>query len=371
MSETKQTETEETGKPAEAGDDPVRKVTGRVLLVIAVLFVWYIVADRLAPWTDQARVEAYVVPIVPQVAGRVIEVNVDKDQEVEEGDILLKIDPTDYELALQTAKTNLELATQEIGASSASVVTAQAKVVSAEVNVDYYKAQGARVFELEAKQIYSKARGDKARKAIEKAEADLASARSELEKARQNLGATGDKNPKIRAAIAALKKAQVDLSRTIIRAPSHGGITNLKIDVGHFARVGAPLMTFIEVNDVWIKASLRENSLANIHPGDQVDIALDIAPGRIFTGRVSSVGFAVSYEKGGKVGDLPTVETKTGWLRQAQRFPVYIRFDDDSSKGLRRYGGQADVQFYTGNHWVINSLGWLWIRLQSWLSYVY
>ncbi|HEB81748.1 MAG TPA: HlyD family secretion protein, partial [Gammaproteobacteria bacterium] len=218
---------------------------------------------------------------------------------------------------------------------------------------------------------YSKARGDKARKAIEKAEADLASARSELEKARQNLGATGDKNPKIRAAIAALKKAQVDLSRTIIRAPSHGGITNLKIDVGHFARVGAPLMTFIEVNDVWIKASLRENSLANIHPGDQVDIALDIAPGRIFTGRVSSVGFAVSYEKGGKVGDLPTVETKTGWLRQAQRFPVYIRFDDDSSKGLRRYGGQADVQFYTGNHWVINSLGWLWIRLQSWLSYVY
>lgn len=359
---------------AQAGDggkDPVKKITGRVLVVIAVLFVWYVVADRVAPWIDQARVQAYVVPIVSQVAGRVIEVNVEKDQEVQPGDVLLRIDPSDYLLALETAKTNLELATQEIGASSASVTTAQAKVVEAQTNVEHYKAQGKRVFELEAKHIYSAARGDKARAAIKRAEAQLESAKSELEKARQNLGVAGQNNPKIRAAISALKKAQIDLSRTTIVAPSHGGITNLKIDVGHFASVGAPLMTFIEVDDVWIKASLRENSIANIKRGDEVDIALDIAPGRIFSGKVSSVGFAVSHEKGGAIGDLDTVENKSGWLRQAQRFPVYIRFDDDSSKGLRRYGGQADVQVYTGNNWLINSLGWLWIRLQSWLSYVY
>ena len=171
--------------------------------------------------------------------------------------------------------------------------------------------------------------------------------------------------------MAALKKAQLDLARTVIHAPSDGGITNLKIDVGHFAQAGAPLMTFISADDVWIKASLRENSLAHIRPGNKVDIALDIAPGRIFSGTVSSVGFAVSHEKGGAVGDLETVESKSGWLRQAQRFPVYIHFDDDSGKALRRHGGQADVQIYTGDHWLINTLGWLWIRLQSWLSYVY
>ncbi|MFV2003921.1 MAG: HlyD family secretion protein [Gammaproteobacteria bacterium] len=359
-----------TEEPA-AKADPVRKITGRVLIIIAVLFVWYVAADRIAPWTDQARVQSYVVPMVSQVAGRVIEVRVEKDQRVSPGDVLLRIDPSDYQLALETAEYNLELATQDIGASSASVNTAQAKVVEAQANLEHLIAQGNRVYELEEKHIYSKARGDKARAAIKKAEAQLDSARAELEKAKQNLGKEGQDNPKVRSAIAALKKTQIDLSRTTIVAPSTGGITNLKIDIGHFASVGAPLMTFIESEDVWIKASLRENSIANIKPGDQVEIVLDAAPGKIFQGIVSSVGFAVSHEKGGKIGGLDTVENKSGWLRQAQRFPVYIRFQDDSSKGLRRLGGQADVQIYTGDNWLINSLGWLWIRLQSWLSYAY
>ena len=185
------------------------------------------------------------------------------------------------------------------------------------------------------------------------------------------MGVKGDKNPKIRSAIAQLKKAQIDLSRTTILAPSHGGITNLKIDVGHFASVGAPLMTFIEVDNVWIKANLRENSIANVKVGAPVDIILDSSPGRIFSGTVSSLGFAVSHEKGGAIGDLESIESSAGWLRDAQRFPVYIAFDDDSSRGYRRLGGQADVQFYSTDNWLINSLGWIWIRVLSWFSYVY
>jgi multidrug resistance efflux pump len=203
------------------------------------------------------------------------------------------------------------------------------------------------------------------------AKAQLASARSELEKAKQALGAKGEKNPKIRSAIAQLKKAQIDLSRTTILAPSHGGITNLKIDEGHYASVGAPLMTFIEVDNIWIKANLRENSIANVKQGTPVDIVLDSAPGRIFHGKVSSLGFAVSHEKGGAIGDLESIENSAGWLRDAQRFPVYIVFDDDSTRGYRRLGGQADVQFYSTDNWLINSLGWVWIRVLSWFSFVY
>lgn len=353
------------------GHDPVKRITRIALAIIAIMFVWYIAADRLAPWTDQARVQAYVVPIVSQVAGRVIEINVDKDQEVQQGEVLLKIDPSDYQLAVENAKTNLELAGQDIGAGTAAVSTAQAKVVEAVANLEHLKAQSRRVVELEKKQIYSKARGDKARAAVVKAEAQMESAKAELEKARQSLGAQGNENPKIRSAIAKLKKAQIDLSRTTILAPSHGGITNLKIDVGHFASAGVPLMTFIEVEDVWVKANLRENSIANIKLGTPVDIVLDSLPGEIFRGKVSSLGFAVSHEKGGTIGDLETIESSAGWLRDAQRFPVYISFDDDSARGKLRLGGQADVQFYSTDNWFINSLGWLWIRLLSWLSYVY
>ncbi len=352
-------------------NDPVKRITRIALIVIAIMFVWYVVADRLAPWTDQARVQAYIVPIVSQVAGRVIEVNVGKDQEVQQGDVLLKIDPSDYQLAVDNAETNLEIAGQDIGASTASVSTAQAKVVEAQANVDHLKAQGKRVFELEEQQIYSRARGDQARSAIVKADAQLVSANAELEKAKQMLGAKGSENPKIRSAIAHLKKAQIDLSRTTILAPSHGGITNLKIDVGHYASVGAPLMTFIEIDNVWIKANLRENSIANIETGTPVDFILDSTPGSVFHGTVSSMGFAVSHEKGGAIGDLETIESSAGWLRDAQRFPVYVTFDVESTKGLLRLGGQADVQFYSTENWLINSMGWIWIRMLSLFSYVY
>jgi len=362
---------EEKEIPLAEINDPVKRITRIALIAIAVMFVWYVVADRLAPWTDQARVQAYVVPIVSQVAGRIVEINVGKDQEVQQGDVLLKIDPADYQLAVDNAQTNLELAGQDIGASTASVSTAQAKVVEAQANVNHFKMQGKRVFELEEQQIYSRARGDQARAAILKADAQLVSAKAELEKAKQTLGVKGKENPKIRSAIAQLKKAQIDLSRTTIIAPSHGGITNLKIDEGHFASVGAALMTFVEVDNVWVKANLRENSIANIEAGTPVDIILDSAPGRIFTGKVSSMGFAVSHETGGAIGDLETIESKAGWLRDAQRFPVYISFDDDSSLGYRRLGGQADVQFYSTDNWLINSLGWIWIRLLSWFSYIY
>lgn len=357
--------------PVENNNDPVKKITHIAIIAIAILFVWYVVADRLAPWTDQARVQAYVVPIVSQVAGRVIEVNVGKDQEVQQGDVLLKIDPEDYQLAVDNAETELELVGQDIGSDTASVATAQSKVVQAKTNVDHILAQSERVYELEKKGIYSISRGDSARANVINSKAKLDGARSELEKAKQALGKKGRDNPKIRSAIAKLKKAQIDLTRTTILAPSHGGITNLKIDIGHFASVGAPLMTFIEVDNVWIKANLRENSIANVEEGTPVDFILDSAPGKVFQGKVSSKGFAVSHEKGGAIGDLETIESTAGWLRDAQRFPVYVTFDVNETKSMLRVGGQADVQFYSTDNWLINSLGWVWIRILSWFSYVY
>ncbi len=351
--------------------DPVRKISKYVLYLVIFLFSWYVIADRIAPWTDQARVQAYVVPIVSQVSGRVIEINVKKDQKVQPGEILFKIDPADYELAVENADSALELAGQEIGAGTASVTTAQAGVVEAETHLEHMQVQSVRVYELEQKNVLSKSDGDKARAKVKAAEAQLMKARAQLEQAKQALGEKGNKNPRIRSALAALKKAQLDLSRTTVVAPSLGGITNLQIDVGHYANVGSPLMTFIEIDNIWIQANLRENNIANIKQGDAVDITLDVAPGKIFTGKVSSIGFAVDSGTSGRVGDLASVEGKSGWLRDAQRFPVIINFDDDSARGFRRLGGQADVLVYTGNNWIINSLGWIWIRVLSWFSYVY
>jgi multidrug resistance efflux pump len=363
--------TEEQEAATDNTPDPVRKVTKYVLIIAAFLFLWYVVADRIAPWTDQARVQAYVIPIVPQVSGRVTEVNVVKDQVVEPGHVLLKINPSDYELAVQAAEAALELAGQEIGAGTATVTTAQAKLVEAITNLEHAETQSARVFELEKKQVMSKAEGDKARAVVKQAKAQVDSARAELDKAKQALGVQGEANPRIRAAIADLKKAQLDLSRTTVQAPSKGGITNLQIEEGYYASVGVPLMTFIEFDNIWIQANMRENNIANIESGDPVDIVLDVAPGQVFKGKVSSVGFAVDTAGTGEVGGLAKIEGKSGWLREPQRFPVIITFEGDEAYGLRRLGGHADVLVYTSNNWIINPLGWLYIRLLSWLSYVY
>ena len=351
--------------------DPVRRVSHIVLLLVLLLFTWYVFADRLAPWTDQARVQTYVIPIVSQVSGRVIEVNVNQDQGVKPGDVLFKIDPADYELAVENAETALELAWQEIGAGTATVTSAQAGVVVAETQLDYVKAQSARVFELEEQELFSRSEGDKARAAVQASQAVLVNAHAVLDKAKQALGKAGKENPRFRSALADLKKTQLDLGRTTTLAPSLGGITNLQIEVGHYANAGSPVMTFIEAGNAWIRADFRENNIANIKPGDAVDIVLDVAPGKIFKGKVSSVGFAVDSSASGEAGELASVSSRSGWLRDAQRFPVIIRFDDDSSKGLRRVGGQADVLVYTGNNKIINTLGRWWIRALSWLSYIY
>ena len=351
--------------------DPVKWVTWLVFGLVVLLALWYLLADRYAPWTDQARVQAWVVPIAPKVSGKVVKVNVVKDQAVEAGTLLVEIDPREYELAVAQAEADLEVAGQNMGASTEQVAVAEASLSEARTQLALVEAQAERYLALAEKGTVSRADADSARAEVAKAESGVASAIAELEQAKEQLGAEGNDNAAVRSALAALARARIDLAETRIVAPTGGGITNLKIQKGYYANAGTPVLTFVSDQDVWIQANFRENSLAHIDPGDPVEIALDIAPGRIFKGRVFSRGFAVAADSDAAAGQAATVKSESGWLRDAQRFPVIINFNDDSARGLRLVGGQADVQVYTGDHSILNALGWLWIRLMSGLSFVY
>lgn len=352
--------------------DPVRRFTWTVITAILVLFIWYVAADRVAPWTDQARVEGWIVPITPKVSGKVKKVAVKRNQIVKAGDLLAIIDPEKYQLAVQRSEAALELAGQDIGAGIAAVNTAQARLVEAKETLQEYEIQVARIEAIETKGAVSKAEADSARAERAKKRARMDSAEAELDKAKKQLGAEGKDNPKIRDALAALRQARIDLSDTEIRAPAGGGISNLKIDEGYYAKAGTPLMTFVAFDDIWIQANFRENSFSNIQIGDTAEIVLDMLPGEVLKGTVSGREFAVKQPTGGGAGEAVTVKAHSGWLRDAQRFPVTIEFDDDSAYGYRFVGGQADVQVYSQkSNWLLNGLGWLWIRLMSWLSYAY
>ncbi|WP_153305414.1 HlyD family secretion protein, partial [Variovorax soli] len=207
---------------------------------------------------------------------------------------------------------------------------------------------------------------DESRAKVSRAEADL-------RKAREGAGDSGEKNAQLQSARAAVEKAELDLARTRVLAPARGKVTDLRTDTGLFAQPGAPLMTLIAMHDLWISAEMTENNLGNIDPGDEAAIVLDVLPGQVLKGRVRSVGRGVSSGKPGSPGTLPTVENSRDWLRQAQRFPVAVELDPAELGRLRgvQVGGQADVLVYTGDNPVMNALGALYMRVMSWLSYLY
>jgi multidrug resistance efflux pump len=132
-------------------------------------------------------------------------------------------------------------------------------------------------------------------------------------------------------------------------------------------------MTLIAIHDVWISAEMTENNLGHVEAGTPVAIVLDALPGEILEGRVRSVGYGVNVGPSAPAGSLPTVQNSRDWLRPAQRFPVIVEFNPGELATLRgvRVGGQAEVMAFPSKGNLLNPLGRLYLRLMSWLSYVY
>ena len=207
-------------------------------------FVWYLIADRVTPYTSNARVKAIVIDVVPQVSGYVSALAVSNGQVVNAGDLLARIDPRPFQLEVDRARSNLQTATQNVGASSSQVEIAQANVTTAQVNLENAKVQSARTLELERKGVVTKAAGDTARAQLAAAESQLTGAQADLERARRQLGDAGADNPQIKAAVAALGEAELSLAWTELHAPARGIIVDLAIGQGTFAKAGHRLMTF-------------------------------------------------------------------------------------------------------------------------------
>ncbi|HKO67793.1 MAG TPA: HlyD family secretion protein [Burkholderiaceae bacterium] len=346
-----------------------------VFILIVLSLVWYFVSDRLTPYTSQARVQAFVVPVPAEVSGTVLKVYVKNNDEVQRGQPLFDIDPSQYKIALQRSRSDYESVRLSVNASNASVAAAQASLRAAVAN-RVYAQQDATRFE----QIYKEDPGAVSVRRVQAVQANRATAISQerkaeadLRRAQETAGESGDNNAQLLSARAAIEKAELDLKRTKVIAPASGSVTDLRTDVGQFAQAGAPLMTLIAIHDLWINADMTENNLGNVNPGDEAAIVLDVLPGEVFKGRVRSVGTGVGSGQQAQPGSLPAVENSRDWLRRAQRFPVAVEFDPSERERLRgvRIGGQADVLIYTGDHPVMNWLAGFFIKLTSYFSYLY
>ena len=369
--------------PAPIGEKSPQSAPGKgsrlgaiiVLILIVASLAWYFVSDRLTPYTSQARIQAFVVPVPAEVSGTVLKVYVKNNDEVQPGQRLFDIDPSQYRIALERSRSDYESVRLSVNASTAAVEAAKASLQAAVANHVYARQDATRLEEIHAEDpgALSVRRVQSAQATRITAQSQEKKAEADLRKAQETAGESGEKNAQLLSARAAIEKAALDLKRTQVVAPARGSVTDLRTDVGQFAQAGAPAMTLIAMHDLWISADMTENNLGNVKPGDEVAIVLDVMPGEVLKGRVRSVGTGVGPEKQPQPGTLPAVENSRVWLRQAQRFPVAVEFDPSERERLRgaRIGGQADVLIYTGDHPVMNWLAGVFIRLMSYFSYLY
>ncbi|MCK5815697.1 MAG: HlyD family secretion protein [Flavobacteriaceae bacterium] len=372
--ESPEENTVETSKKPEDSPkkSPIKLITIIVFLISLLFFTWYILSERHTPYTDQARIKGLITPIVPRVSGNVTEINTGLHKLIQKGDTLFQLDKTPFLIAIAKAEANIENTTQSVSASGSTVKSAKGKLGVAQAQLERAERNWKRVEKVmkENSGALSANDVDQAETSYLQAIEQVASAEANLERSRQSLGDSGPDNPKIRAARNDLEQAKLNLEFATIVAPTNGVIESFNIDLGYYAATGQPLATLISSSDIWIQADMKENNLSLIEVGDSVKFTFDIAPGKIFEGKIRSMGFGVSADETNK-GGLPTISSKSGWLRDPQRFPIIIdvKSAHEISK-LLRLGGQVDVVVYTGDHTLLNALANFRISLNSWLSYV-
>ena len=347
-----------------------------VLLLIVLSLVWYFVADRLTPYTSQARVQAFVVPIAAEVAGTVLKVHVKNNDEVQRGQPLFDIDPTQYKIALQRSRSDYEAIRLSVNASTASVESAKAAVQAAIASNVFAQQDATRL-----EQIYKEDPGAISLRRVESAQSNRIKARSQVEAAKADLiraqetaGERGENNAQLLSARAAIEKAELDLKRTAVVAPA----ARFGHRPAHRCRA---ICTDRRASDDADRdsrsldqrrhdreqprqhqARRRSRDRARCHAGPS-------AEGPRSQRRHRHQSRQTSLQP----GTLPEVDNSRDWLRQAQRFPVAIEFDPSERERLNaiRIGGQADVLVYTGDHSFMNWLAGFFIKVTSYFSYLY
>jgi len=368
--ETKNSEA--LASPQKAHRDPVRMWTFILMGLVLLLLAWYLRADRVTPYTSQARLTATVVPIAPEVSGLITSVEVKNNQFVEEGQELFKIDKHNYELALKIAKAQFDSAKQAAAVSASAVDAAKAALDAASSNLVLAKQDAERMRKIREADVGAiSIHLELAESTLASAAAAVTAARATVNQAQEAYGSAGERNFRILQAQANLEHARHDLEKTTVYAPNKGLVTGVQLEKGKFAAAGSPQMTFVGTEKYWVQADFTENNLGHIQPGNMVEMVFDVFPGEIYKGTVREMGYGVAVDAT-PLGTLPTIQNSRGWLRDAQRFPVLIDFKImEGPKEMLKVGSQVTVVVYTGDHRLSNLLAKLYIRLTSIFAYAY
>jgi membrane fusion protein (multidrug efflux system) len=295
-----------------------------IALIAGIAYVYLSVGTRS---TENAYINADVINVASQVAGRVSKVYVVDNQSVHKGDVLFDIDPEPYTIALAKAEAELAVATQSARQDHAEIDIAKAQIAQAQSDLANSRSIHVRDQKLVGQHFLSQQALDDAQTGVLRLEAALAQARAKLIKAQaapQNMAERGD----VLKAQAAINQAKLDLTHTRITATRDGQISNLTLTEGAMIGVATPLFALIEKDSFHIDANFKETQLSGIHPGQRVDIELDMYPDKHLTGKIESLSGAT----GTAFSLLPPQNATGNWVKIAQRVPVRIKFDPTDSE---------------------------------------
>jgi membrane fusion protein (multidrug efflux system) len=293
-------------------------------LAVAGAFLWWLWGGRYIS-TENAYVKADVVHVSSEVAGRVVEVAIKDHALVKPGDLLLKIDPEPYKMALDKAEAELDQTKARVEALRAEYQESMAELKEAEDRVQFYDAQRARQQRLVDKGVGRAF-------VFEEADANADAARARVTAARQKnqrvlAQLTGDPkivtdaHPLVREKTAARDRARLDLDRTVLRAPLGGLAVNVKLLPGEHVRVATPLFALVSDGSAWVEANFKETELTHVRPGQEASIVLDIYPDVTWKAEVASISPAT----GAEFALLPPQNASGNWVKVVQRLPVRLR----------------------------------------------
>ncbi|SNS77366.1 membrane fusion protein, multidrug efflux system [Sphingomonas laterariae] len=315
-----------------------------LMLSVPVLIVaggiWFWATSGRSVSTDNAQVGADIISISPEVGGRVIEVAVRENQKVKAGDLLFRIDPEPYRIALAQAEAAVGNARISINELSSNYVSKSADIGASASDVQLARENYSRQKDLLDKGFTTRAAYDAARAALASAEAKRAVASADASAARAMLG-TGASglHPQIASAIAARDKAALDLRRTEVRAPADGVVVQVdKLQPGSTAIATLTSVTLVAGGHYWVDANFKETQLAKVRVGQKADVEFDSMGGRDCAAHVGSIGSGT----GSQFSMLPAQNATGNWVKVTQRVPVRIELDCKPDRALVA-GSSANV----------------------------
>ena len=316
------------------------------LAAIAVLgggTYFYIKGSRYQS-TDDAYAQAATVSISADVGGRVSEVEVRDNELVHRGATLFKLDDAPFRIAVSDAAARLADMRLQIESLKSTYRQRQVELRAARDTQSYAQQQYDRQKRLIASGIASQAQFDQAAHALDAARQQVANVQQQIGVALANLG--GDPNiaperhPLVAQSQAALDRAQLNLSYTVISAPTDGVVAKVEqLQVGDTIAASAPVFVLVSTRDVWIEANFKEVQLARMRPGQAATIEIDRYPGRRFAAEVTSV----SPSTGSQFSLLPPENATGNWVKVVQRVPVRLQLADADAGFLLQAGLSANV----------------------------